>query len=344
MDPILRTLRPGEEEALIELLDGWALPDGWRGRDFFRRYLEHDPSYRPDNVWVAERNDRLEACVQIFPRQLRAGAHSVPTGGIGSVFTRPEARGAGLASALLERATRAMDDRGYEVALLFTGSAGFYAARGWSEWPLRARLIEPGGAAGGSRVSISDFGAERDLAAVRAVHESYSRIRTGTAVRDAAAWNASLRVAGNPSEDFRVARAGGAMQAYARAVMLEGVLVIAELGRAAGGAEALAELLEALLAPRPGDPLARAGTTSAALRARAIVPPVSDPELDAALEARGTATRPVPWSGVMLRCVDADALARRLVAPAPADAAAQASLLRRALPPDAFTFWPADRF
>src|SRR4029453_16203186 len=49
----IRTLRRDEREALLELLDGWPLADGWRGRDFFRRYLEADPTYEDANVFVA---------------------------------------------------------------------------------------------------------------------------------------------------------------------------------------------------------------------------------------------------------------------------------------------------
>ena len=33
-----RTLRSPEREALLVLLDGWDVGDGWTGRDFFRRY------------------------------------------------------------------------------------------------------------------------------------------------------------------------------------------------------------------------------------------------------------------------------------------------------------------
>jgi hypothetical protein len=43
----------------------------------------------------------------------------------------------------------------------------------------------------------------------------------------------------------------------------------------------------------------------------------------------------------MLRCLDAAALARRLGLAPEADAEA---LLRRALPPERFCYWPADRF
>jgi len=345
MSAVIRTLRSGEEETLLELLDGWELPDGWRGRDFFRRYVEDDPTFQPENVWVAEQGASLQACVQIFPRRLYAEGHALPAGGIGSVFTRPEARGEGLASALLERATGAMRERGLEVALLFTDRIGFYAARGWSEWPLRARWIERRTEGVELRSgSIVDFEGERDLDAVRSLHAAYSERTIGVALRDVAAWRGSLRIAGNPAEDFRVAREGDALRAYVRAVVLEGVLVISEVGFEADAVERLVDLVADLLEPRTPDPLAAARGDSSALRVRAVLPPIEDPDLDAALAARGLIAKSVPWNGVMLRCVDAEALARRLDAPAPRSAEEQTSLLRRCLPPERFTFWPADRF
>ncbi len=100
----IRTLEAGERDAWLDLLDGWEMPDGWRGRDFFRRWIDHDPTWADENVWVAAENGELVSAVQIFPRELRVQDHSVPTGGIGSVYTRESRRREGVAGALLERA------------------------------------------------------------------------------------------------------------------------------------------------------------------------------------------------------------------------------------------------
>ena len=99
----LRALRAGEEEELLALLDGWDVGDGWRGRDFFRRYLELDPTYRPENVQVAADAGRLVSCVQIFPRQVRLRGRAVPAGGIGSVFTAEDRRREGIGGRVLTR-------------------------------------------------------------------------------------------------------------------------------------------------------------------------------------------------------------------------------------------------
>ena len=42
----IRTLKASEREQVLDLLDRWQMPDGWSGRDFFRRYMDLDPSYR----------------------------------------------------------------------------------------------------------------------------------------------------------------------------------------------------------------------------------------------------------------------------------------------------------
>ena len=53
----IRRLRPEDRPRWLALLDGWDVGDGWRGRDFFRRYVELDPTYADENVWVAAEGD-----------------------------------------------------------------------------------------------------------------------------------------------------------------------------------------------------------------------------------------------------------------------------------------------
>jgi predicted N-acetyltransferase YhbS len=225
-DATIRTLRAAEREALLALLDGWQLSNGWRGRDFFRRYLEHDPTYRDDNVWVAEQGGRLVACVQIFPRRLRIGGAAVPVGGIGSVFTSEKVRGSGISSALLEAAADAMRARGMPLSLLFASRHAFYGRLGWLLWPRPRPLWLRGGRAAepdGAR-RVESFDAGRDLDAVMDLHARYSGSLDGTVVRDRALWCGQLHFAGNPDEDFLVARdAAGRVEADARRGLKEGL-------------------------------------------------------------------------------------------------------------------------
>ena len=128
----IRTLRLEEYERLLDLLDLWPLDDGWQGRDFFRRYMEDDPSFSVRNVWVAiDGENRLRSCVQIFPRSILLRGQEVRCGGIGSVFTHPDARRQGLAEDLLKAAVVAMTQRGFEVSLLFAARIAWYTKLGW---------------------------------------------------------------------------------------------------------------------------------------------------------------------------------------------------------------------
>jgi GNAT superfamily N-acetyltransferase len=339
----IRRLVPGERERWLELLDGWPLADGWRGRDFFARPVGVDPSYTDANVWLAAEGERLLACVQIFPRRLGVGGREVPTGGIGSVFTRPERRGAGLASRLLEAAALDMRARGMELSLLFAARIPFYERLGWRSWPMRREILRRAAGAPAPRAerfAQAAFDPARDEEEVRALHAQTAQRRPGLACRDTREWRGSLALTGNPAEEFRVARdAGGALAAYLRAVRLNDTLVIAEFG--ARDPDALAGLVDALLRPRARDALAPPQKGSAAFRGHAVLALAADAPLAAALEARGLSRQPVDDPTPMLRCLDPAALARRLgLAPA-ADALA---LLRRALPPERFAWWPADRF
>jgi GNAT superfamily N-acetyltransferase len=342
----IRRLDEGEREPWLELLDGWELPDGWRGRDFFRRPLDADPSYADENVWVAESGGRLLSCVQIFPRRLCVRGVEIATGGIGSVFTRAGERGAGLASAVLEAAAADMRRRGMLLSLLFAARIPLYHRLGWRSWPLARSLLRRAGAAPARPepgLELGGFVPARDLDAVTALHAEGVRRRSGLALRDAAEWRASLRLAGNPVEEFRVARRAGAPVAYLRCAVLSGHLVALEFAAAAGEEPALAGLLEGALRPRAPDPLAPAGRSSESLRGGCVLALRAGPALAEALARSGIEEIPLEDPTVMLRCLDAEALARRLGLPRAEREDAEV-WLRRVLPPADFGFWPSDRF
>ena len=342
--PTIRTLRSEEREAWLALLDGWELRDGWRGCDFFRRPIEHDPTFADENVWVAEQDGRLVACAQIFPRLLRLRGAAVPTGGIGSVFTRPEARAGGVASALLERSLTAMRERGMELSLLFAARHAFYGRLGWQLLPRpRPLLVRGEAAAPPAGRGGEPFDRARDVKQVAALYAAYSAPFDGTVVRDAAMWHASLQLAGNPHEEFRVARDAAGIAAYVRSFVLEGFFMAGEWARRPDAVEELADLVAGLLEPRTPDPLERSDRPSAELRKLLVAPTPADDELYDALRARGVEVRSFDERGAMLQCLDAEALARRLGEPRrPGEG--PAAFLRRLVPAERFCFWPSDRF
>lgn len=306
--------------------------------------MELDPSYTDDDVWVAEDAGRLVSTVQIFPRRLLLGGAEVPMGGVGTVYTRPEARNAGLASRLLERVVCDLRQRGAELSLLFAVRIPFYENLGWCSWATRRellRLAEPAAPATTPKAWLRPFAAERDLAAVRELHAEESRRRPGVAVRGEREWRASLELAGNPHEEFLLAHAGTALLAYVRAIRLNEVLVVAEL--AARDPGALALLCASLLVPREPDPLAPAGRASAAFRSFLVLPFAARAGLARELERRGMTRQPVDDPTALLRCLDAEALGRRLGLPRQ-EGESERAFLARVLPPERFSYWPADRF
>ncbi len=341
-DTRIRLLRGDECEALLALLGEWEMRPPWQGcaADLFRRYVERDPSFESRNVVVAERDGRLRACVQIFPRRFRlprAGAAAadlaeVPVGGIGSVFTRREARGVGIGSALLERARVEMCARGCELGALLGDRHGFYGRLGWLPWPRERPLWRRDGATGRPDPArrMEPFDPAQHVDEAFALQEAYSGSVPGTCVRTRDFFRAQLDFAGNPDEDFVLARDGdGSLAAYARGAVFDGAYCVTEVARRTdrAGAEALADLLVAWLQSREV----------------LVGPCLSDPPLDAALEERGVSSSRVPSKDVMLCILDAAGLAQRLGVPRqPGET--DADWLARALPPEALTFWPADRF
>ena len=348
-DASIRTLREDERESVLALLDEWPLSDGWRGRDYFRRYIECDPTYVDENFWVAEQRGELVACVQIFPRLLRVRGAAVPVGGIGSVFTSEKARGSGVASQLLEASVAAMRERGMELSLLFASRHDFYARLGWVLCPRQRPLWIRADASGVPDASrrIDSFDVTRDLDEVMALHERYAASRHGTTVRDRAFWLGQLGFAGNPTEEFLVARdTSGRIEAYIRVSLLEGFCGVLELGRddSAEAASALADLVLRCAAPRDDDPsAARAGKPSAEFRRVLLAPAHDDAALDTALAARGVQVKHFEEKGSMLRVLNVEALAQRCGASLGPGESPE-SMLRRLLPPAQLVFWPADRF
>jgi predicted N-acetyltransferase YhbS len=349
----IRTLEGGEIEAAVQLLSAWDAPDGWRSPEAFRRQMEIDPTFQEHNVWVAAERGELVACAQIHPRRLRILGHAIPTGGLGPVYTRPGYRGRGVATTLVERAAIAMRERGMELSLVFSARPALFERLGWHPWRGQRAILRRAdgkrpapsrvGEAAGVEIVALEPRRDRALAAVKAIHNAYSGSRNGTVIRDDALWEASLRLAGNPDEEFFVARRGGLAVAYARATLLDEGLTVTEMGRFEDGAGALAQLVSSLLEARADDPLAPAGRSSEEIRSFAVVPTFDDIGLTVGLEHEGVASHPVDDDSGLIRCLNIRALAARLDVDLLPDED-EPAFLRRILPPDGFVFWPADRF
>lgn len=355
----IRTLYARERSTLADMLDPWRLAEGWSAGDRFRAQVEFDPTWSDANVLVAVEQDRLLSAVSILPRHLKILGHSIPSGGLGNLFTDPALRGRGVATELLERACDVMRGRGLELAILFPGAPPatpeFFDKRGWHVWGGQQTILrrDPGGRGGDEKAASGEIELEpvraedtRVLQSVKSIHAAYAASRSGTVARDDDLWRSCLQLAPAPREEFWIARRGGLAVAYARAAIVDDVLTIIELGRFEDGADALAKLVASLLEPREGDPLIPAtaeGVGSEQLRSFLVLPTFDDIGLTVALEHRGIRSHPIDDARASLRCVNLIGFASRLDVDLLPDEDGRA-FLRRILPPDAMVFWPADRF
>ena len=337
-DVDVRPLEAGERDDLLELLAAWPFRDERRGEEFFARSLDFDPRFQASNVWVAARGGQLLSCCQIFPREIRIAGEPVPAGGIGTVFTRPEDRGQGHARRVLGAAVAEMERRGYLLSLLHAGHLDWYEQLGWSRWTPSTASLEL--AEGFDRPSILQtplslmrFDEKLHLDAVRRLAAAYSVDRHGTVVRSAEDWQGSLRLAGNPVEEFVVGQDPKLDEpvVFLRGCIIEDAWQVLEWACVDGYQEHLAELF--------------AMTLRTVGQQRVVAPLLQDEMLASELRRRGLVQgRPDPdaahW---MLRCLATERLARQFAVPKELAQNGE-SLLRVLLPPPAFHFWTADRF
>ena len=120
----LRCLRPGEEEAWVDLRNACFPDDPWP-RERYREELADSPVYELDRILVATRGGKLAGTTIAW----EADYGEAPGGLIHWVGVHPRHRGAGLAKALNGRALRQLAARGYAEAWLNT-SRRFEAAVG----------------------------------------------------------------------------------------------------------------------------------------------------------------------------------------------------------------------
>jgi predicted N-acetyltransferase YhbS len=320
----LRTIRPHERDAVLDLLGEW-----FNDRAFFARYFEHDPGFSDDLCFVASDNGRIVSTLQVFRKAVRVNGAVVQVGGVGNVFTTNDYRERGLASELLTRAVAAMEEHGFDLSLLFAVRLAFYGHLGWHSHVRHLVFIDQAATLGDGGAVIEPF-TVADLDAVMHIYNSYTASFSGPTVRDDCYWRGQLRYAGNPSEDFLVARAGGAVVAYARGTALYDFYVVMEHGHLPGHEDALAQVICRL---HGGAASSFPGT----ITQLAVAPAVQQH-----LQNRGLSLRTVEDVFWMWRVVSPERLSAKL-AMSVSDLAAD-DIFFRLFPPEQSVYWIADRF
>jgi len=323
-DTEFRTIRPHERDAVLDLLAHW-LGD----REFFARYFRYDPTFRDDLCFVAIEAGEIISTLQVFRKQVRIGHAVAQVAGIGNVYTADAYRERGIASELLTHAVAAMHEHQFDLSLLFAVRLPFYGRHGWRSHVRHLVYIEQAAPSADGPYTIASI-APADLEALMALYATYNGKVSGSTVRDRAYWQGQMRYAGNPHEDFLIARAGDAIVAYARGTTLYDFYVIMEHAYLPGHQAALAQLVRALHS-RQG--AAFPGT----ITQLAIAPDVQDE-----LQRSGLSLRTVEDIFWMWRIISPDRLAAKLGVSAAS--LETDDVFFRLLPPEHSVYWIADRF
>lgn len=320
----VRPIAPRERDAVLDLLAEW-LGD----REFFARYMRHDPSFRDDLCFVGVDRGRIVSTLQVFRRTVRLAAGVVDVAAVGNVFTTAAYREHGLATTLLEHALAAMPAHGFDMSMLFATRLAFYGRLGWRSHVRHLVFLPRGCGTGGGPYRVDRF-QPADLDAVVAIYDGHTGQRVGTTVRSPAYWRGQLRFAGNPSEDFVVARDGTQIVAYARGIELFGLYVVMEHAYAPGHHRALAQLVSEV-------------HHSTAASYPGTLTQLSDDSLVLTeLRRRGMELSTVEDVFWLWRIIDPGRVA--LAAGLPEEAVHADDALFTVLPPDRSVYWISDRF
>src|SRR5215217_7662681 len=93
---VIRQAQAADLDTILNLLTEYDLP-----RAYFEPYYQHDPTYRPEQSWLAEQEGRLAAHLRVYDRWIRLGGGRLRIAGVGNVITARAYRGRGLAGRLL---------------------------------------------------------------------------------------------------------------------------------------------------------------------------------------------------------------------------------------------------
>ena len=223
-DTIPKLFRPARASDLDEVCELLATPR--RGPEYFHALFQSDPAFEPGQIRVAWTGGHIVACVKMYPRLLRIGTTVVSAGGIGNLRTEPRHQRRGLATSLLAECISAMRLQGVVLAPLFAARHTLFLRQGWRL--LREPTLELSAEALTTSAEIGPRGRvirlpqevkirpleDGDLDAVLALQESVNVARTGSAVRDCAAWLGSLAALNARGARLLVAEHAGEIAGY----------------------------------------------------------------------------------------------------------------------------------
>lgn len=243
---MLRAVRRRELPEVYDLL-ALAFPEA--RRETFVAQMERDSTFRLRHGRAALEGGRCVGYVRIFARTMLVRGEPVAAGGIGSVATHPDARGSGIATALLQDAIAQMRREGMAVSFLFTGIPAFYERLGYRivrqpHFEADAREMHLGVGGRDYRVRLMDL--SRDVPSMLAVRRRATAGATGAIVRTQRMWLDAQFWLEDREKSF-VAHDRGKVVAYLRSHCRSYGHRILEAECLPGREGAVSELLEAMM-------------------------------------------------------------------------------------------------
>ncbi len=241
----IRAVRRPELPEVFDLLAD-AFPEA--SRSLFVRQTEDDSTFRLRHGRVAMLDEHIAGYVRIFARTMLVKGVPLAAGGIGSVATHPDARGSGVATALLRDAIAQMQEQGMRVSFLFTGIMPFYERLGFRAVRQPSFGVEPAEAAVLAPSSVYDVrcATPRDVPLLLAIHERAIASRTGALVRTPRTWSDAVHWLEEDAGGQFVAEHAGAPIAYLRSRCRERGHQILEAECLPGHEDAVDSLLAAV--------------------------------------------------------------------------------------------------
>ncbi|MGO8951669.1 MAG: GNAT family N-acetyltransferase [Ktedonobacterales bacterium] len=219
----VRPARAVDREPILDLLTEYDLP--W---SYFAPFYASDPTFRPEQSWVAEEAGQLLAHARIFERYIRMGPLILRIAGIGNVITRKSVRGRGLFGRLIRGMLAGISHEDYAYSLLWTHLPELYARYGWT--PLAQTVVSGRIRSAGKRRRIVPFAPE-DLVDIMRLYEQVNTGRTGPTLRTPEYWRGQMVWLQESAERFLLTRTQtGRLAGYVRFAIVEGTLTILELG------------------------------------------------------------------------------------------------------------------
>ncbi|MBK8169699.1 MAG: GNAT family N-acetyltransferase [Sandaracinaceae bacterium] len=192
----IRTAREDDVERLIAIHMA-AFPDG-RNRDARRRNFLENMRGPLSDLYVAESGGALLAHAFMFRMASWFGGSELAVGGIASVGVAPEARGKGVARALMSALLAELQQRQTPLCLLYPFRHHFYGKLGFATVSEVKRVRIPTGALPTQPNDIVLRAATRpeDFALARRCYERYAEQHTGLIVRRETLWRALFTLEG----------------------------------------------------------------------------------------------------------------------------------------------------